>query len=72
MPYFVYEIAPPKQLTVIDSFENYRDAKTHARSLRAAMKPGDDKIIKLIFAKSSEEARRLLMEVREPRPMGEE
>ena len=72
MPYFVYEIHPPKRLTLVDSFEGYRDARARARELRAALGTDTEQTVRVIFAQSSEAAVRLLQEVREPRPLGEE
>jgi hypothetical protein len=72
MPYFVYEIQSPRRLTLMDTFEEYRQARTHARTLRGTIQPADDKSFRVIFAANSEEAERLLMDVREPRPLGEE
>lgn len=72
MPYFVYEMIPPRQLGLVDSFEGYRDARARARSLRESLGADDKRTVRVIFARSSEEAERLLSEVREPRPMGEE
>src|SRR4030066_82305 len=35
MPYFVYRISPDRKLTLLDTFAKFKDAKDHARSLRA-------------------------------------
>lgn len=72
MPYFVYEIFPPKRLQLVESFDDYREARTRARSLRAALGADAEQTVRVIFARSTEEATRLLTEVREPRPLGEE
>ena len=72
MPYFVYKISPRKRLELVDTFERYRDAKVRTRSLRAELRADDDHIVKMIFAQNVDEAERLLTEVREPRPLGEE
>jgi hypothetical protein len=72
MPYYVYEILPPKRLQLVDSFAAYREARTRARALRAALEADTEKSIRVIYAQSTEEATRLLTEVREPRPLGEE
>jgi hypothetical protein len=72
MPYFVYEIFPPRRLQLVDSFEGYREARSRARALRAALAADADQTVRVIHARSTEEATRLLMEVREPRPLGEE
>ena len=72
MPYFVYEIFPPKRLQLVESFDDYREARTRARGLRAALGADAEQTVRVIFARSTEEATRLLTEVREPRPLGEE
>ena len=72
MPYYVYEIYPPRRLELVDSFEAYREARTRARDLRAALGADAEQTVRVIFAQSTEEASRLLTEVREPRPLGEE
>ena len=72
MPYYVYEIYPPRRLELVDSFEAYRDARTRARDLRATLGADAEQTVRVIFAQSTEEASRLLTEVREPRPLGEE
>ena len=72
MPYFVYEIFPPGRLQLVDSFEGYREARSRARALRAALAADAGQTVRVIHAQSTEEATRLLTEVREPRPLGEE
>lgn len=72
MPYFVYEIFPPRRLKLVDSFDGYREARTRARALRAALGADAEQAVRVIHAQSTEEAARLLTEVREARPLGEE
>ncbi len=72
MPYYVYDIFPPKRLELVDSFSAYRQARTRARALRAALGADAEQSVRVIYAQSTEEAARLLTEVREPRPLGEE
>ena len=72
MPYYIYEIIPPRRLALVDSFDGYRDARTRARALRATPGADAERTVRVIFAQNTEEATRLLMEVREPRPLGEE
>ena len=40
MPYFVYELSPPRSLKRLECFQNYREARTAARALRQAL-PAD-------------------------------
>lgn len=72
MPYFVYEIFPPRRVELVDSFDGYREARTRARALRAALGADAEQAVRVIHASSTEEATRLLTEVREARPLGEE
>ena len=72
MPYYIYEIIPPKRLELVDSFDGYRDARTRARTLRATLGTDAEQTVRVIYAQNTEEAARLLLEVREPRPLGEE
>ena len=72
MPYFLYKVRSGKRLESVDSWDQYKEAKAHAKSMRQDMRPEDDYAVRIIFAKNSEEAERLLTEKREPRPMGEE
>lgn len=72
MPYYIYGITPPGRLELKDSFPGYREARTRARALREALGADAGQVVRVIFAQSTEEATRLLTEVREPRPLGEE
>ena len=72
MAYYVYKIYPPKRLEFVDEFEAYREAKTFTRTKRQELTPEDECTVRMIFAPSREQAERLLKEVREARPMGED
>lgn len=72
MPYYIYNIRPPKRLEYLEEFEAYRDAKTFARAKRKVLTPDDDCVVRMIFAPGKEQAERLLKEVREARPLGED
>ena len=72
MPYYVYEIFPPRRLELVDGFAAYREARIRARALRAALGTDAEQSVRVIYAQSTEEATRLLTEAREPRPLGEE
>jgi hypothetical protein len=70
MPYFVFRIKPgPSQLVKSLEMErecdNFPDAKTLARTLRAAQVPEDTTSIRVIFAKDRLEAEELLNTPRE-------
>lgn len=72
MPYFVYRINPPKNLTYLDEFVGYRDARTFARTARGELSAEEDAIVKVIFAANRDQAESLLKTEREPRPLGED
>lgn len=72
MAYYVYKIYPPKRLEYIDAFDAYRDAKTFARGKRKELTSEDTCTVRMVFAPSKEQAERLLKEVREARPLGED
>jgi hypothetical protein len=72
MPYYIYKIQPPKRLEHIDTFDAYRDAKTFTREKRKQLTPEDNYTLRMIFAPNKEQAERLLKEVREARPLGED
>lgn len=72
MAYFVYKICPPKRLEYLDEFEAYREAKTFTRTRRREVNAADECIVRMVFAPSREQAERLLKEVREARPLGED
>jgi hypothetical protein len=72
MAYFIYKIFVPKRLEYVDEFETYRDARTFTRELRKQLAAEDGCTVRMIFAPGREQAERLLMEVREARPLGED
>ena len=68
MPYFVYKIsagATPllKDLTLLQRFDAFQEAKRFARSERAAQ--GDDVTIKVTFAQTELQAEEQLLATRE-------
>lgn len=72
MPYFVYKIFDNKKLEFVESFGKYREAKDLSRSMRADMTADENHTVKMVFAKHQDEAERLLMQKRKPRPLGED
>jgi hypothetical protein len=72
VPYYVYEIFPPRRLELVDGFAAYREARIRARALRASLGADAEQSVRVIYAQSTEDATRLLTETREPRPLGEE
>ncbi len=72
MPYYIYKVFPDKKLEVLNSYANYKEARTEARALRAKLTAEDTYLVKIIFARNPDEAERLLTEEREPIPMGDD
>lgn len=72
MGYFIFKIFEPKRLEYVDEFEGYRDARAFTRGLRKELKAEDGCTVRMIFAPSRDQAERLLTEVREARPLGED
>jgi hypothetical protein len=67
MPYFVFRVSPDKSdLELLDSFAKFQDAKDLCRDRRRTESPDDPDRIRMAFAKSEYEAKRLLSEKREP------
>jgi len=71
MPYFVFNVFPPKRLEYLDKFDGYREAREHVRGLREAIGDGDYQV-KMIFGKNQIEAEHLLKEEREAPPIGDD
>ena len=65
MPYFIYRIAPDKQLECLEQHPKYRPAREQARQMRAEQASNDPDTIKMIFAENRIEAERLLLTPRE-------
>ena len=72
MPYFVYRILSPKHLEYLDVKESYQDARALVRELRAAQAADDAASIRMVFAKSTGEAEKLLSAPRDDRVIGED
>jgi len=72
MPYFVFKIPTEGAAEVLESHENYRQAKSLARTLRSETAAGTGHTVRIIFASDALEAERLLVQKREPPPLGED
>ena len=72
MAYYIFKMFAAKRLEYVDEFEAYREAKSVTRGMREALTPEDDWTVRMIFAPGKEQAERLLKEVREARPLGED
>ena len=70
MPYYVYrienaEMSLLKQLQLVSQFDSFKEAKKHARDLRAELGPDSKTVIKVMFADNELHAEEQLMEKRE-------
>ncbi|GMR06027.1 MAG: hypothetical protein BMS9Abin25_0608 [Gammaproteobacteria bacterium] len=70
MPYYVYRITDSaggfvKQLELLDTFDNYREAKQLTKKTRLALDSSDTAQIKVMFAESELSAEEQLQEKRE-------
>lgn len=70
MPYFVYKISPTvakliKPMQQLAEFESYKEARNHARDLRAENSFDEGELVKVIFADNTLDAEEKLTEIRE-------
>ncbi len=72
MAYYVYKVHAPKRLEYVNEFDAYREAKVFTRARRQKLTLDDAFTVRMIFAPNKEQAERLLTQVREARPMGED
>lgn len=72
MPYYVYAVQAFAQLEQRGEHAAYPEASVHAKALRLLQEAGDSTRIRVIFAPTALEAEDLLLQVRQPRPSGEE
>ncbi len=72
MPYFIYRITPPRKLHLLDNKDSYKEAKKLVRTWRAEIRTEDDYTVRMIFAKTPQEAEKLLSVPREERVIGED
>jgi hypothetical protein len=66
MPYFVFRFGPDRKPVLAQTFDEYKEAKEACRHLRQQESPDDPNAIRMAFAKSEHEAKRLLSEKRDP------
>ncbi len=71
MPYYIYKIQPGvtdlvKDLELVETFDNFKEAKTFVRGKRVGENGGSGVVYKIIFAENPLEAEEKLLEFREP------
>lgn len=72
MPYYVYAVRPFAQLEQLAEHAAFKDASAQAKALRVRQPADDRASIRVMFATTALEAEDLLLQIREPRPAGEE
>lgn len=60
MPYFLYAIAGPRQLTQLAVYTDYKEARAEARRRRAEQGSESASQIRMMFARNEAEAEALL------------
>ena len=70
MPYYIYRIStfPIRQLQHLEQHAAFAGASARAKILRTEVAPGDESVIKVIFADSELHAEDLLSQLRAPQP----
>ncbi|MCG6863638.1 MAG: hypothetical protein LJE70_20630 [Chromatiaceae bacterium] len=72
MPYFVYKILQPLQLTHMETQDQYRDARTLVRRLRKEQPAAEGVQYRMVFANNQAEAEKLLSRPPDERVIGED
>lgn len=72
MPYYVYRIREPKNLEYIDVKADYREARNYVRGLRSQQAASDSSLVRMVFAKTTAEAEKLLSVPKDTRVIGED
>lgn len=66
MPYFVFRLGPDRKPSLVGAYEKYKEARETCRTLRQQESPGEPNAVRMAFAKTEHEAKRLLSEKRNP------
>ena len=72
MPYYVYAVQPFAQLEPRGEYATFPQASAQAKALRAQLQASASASIRVMFADTALQAEDLLLQVRQPRPTGEE
>lgn len=72
MPYFVFSVRPFAQIEKLAEFAGFKEASTHAKSLRATQAVVADAKVKVMFADNQQLAEDLLCQIREAGPTGDD
>jgi hypothetical protein len=66
MPYYVFRIAAGQKPALVSTFDKFKEAMGVARQMRGEQSKESQDTIKMTFAKSEHEAKRLIGERRDP------
>lgn len=66
MPYFVFRVSADRELSLVKTFDKYKEAKDLCRELRASESPDNPNNIRMAFAETEVKAKSLLAERRQP------
>ena len=72
MPYFVYVVRPFGQLEQLAEHAAFKEASTDAKARRAALPPGGNVQVRVMFADNALAAEDLLLQVRAPSGAGDD
>lgn len=71
MPYYVFRIRPDKTMALLNTFPKFKEAMTFCREQRKSQPPEDKDAIRMMFAETEKDAKRLLGDRRPPAPLEE-
>lgn len=72
MPYFVFSVRPFAQIEKLAEFTAFKEASTHAKSLRSSQSVAADIKVKVMFADNQQLAEDLLCQIREAGATGDD
>jgi hypothetical protein len=72
MPYYIYRVTNPRTLEFLSSKERYQEARALVRELRTQTPEASAATVRMVFAKSTGEAERLLSVPRDERVIGDD
>jgi hypothetical protein len=71
MPYFCFRIRPDRTMTLLETYPKFKEAMDYCRDLRRQQAADDPDQIRMMFAATAKDAKRLLGERRPPTPLEE-
>lgn len=71
MPYYCFRIRPDRTMVLLETYPKFQEAMAFCRDLRRQQADGDADQIRMMFAATEKEAKRLLGDKRPPTPIEE-